>query len=107
MRAMTRPRLLAAATLLFALALLLHGPIPQWSSYHDFADRRTWFAVPNAADVLSNLPFLLIGAWAWAALQADGKLLVAGRVSANRGDCRWCWWWPASRCACARCLPTQ
>lgn len=63
MHAMTRHHLLLAATLLFALALLLHGPIPQWRGYHDFADRRAWLGVPNAADVLSNLPFLLIGAW--------------------------------------------
>ena len=45
--------------------LWAHGPIGQWADYHVFADRRAWLGVPNAADVLSNLPFLaLIGAWA-------------------------------------------
>ena len=44
-------------------AMALHGPIPQWASYHHFADRRMWLGIPNAADVLSNLPFALIGAW--------------------------------------------
>ncbi len=83
MHAMTRHRLLAAATLLFALALLLHGPIPQWSSYHEFADRRTWLGVPNAADVLSNLPFLLIGAWAWAALRDAPWRLFALAIGAT------------------------
>jgi hypothetical protein len=28
-----------------------------------FADNRTWHGLPNAMDVLSNLPFLLIGCW--------------------------------------------
>lgn len=46
-----------------ALALGLHGPIPQWASYHAFADARAWLGIPNAANVLSNLPFALIGAW--------------------------------------------
>jgi hypothetical protein len=50
---------------LFAGALLVHGPIAQWPTYHDFADRRSLFGLPNAADVLSNLPFLLIGLWGW------------------------------------------
>jgi len=44
-------------------ALAWHGPIAQWASYHDFADGRSWLGVPNAANVLSNLPFALIGAW--------------------------------------------
>ena len=46
-----------------ALALGLHGPIPQWAGYHAFADARSWFGLPNAANVLSNLPFALIGLW--------------------------------------------
>lgn len=48
---------------LFAIGLALHGPIPQWPGYHDFADQRAWLGLPHAADVLSNLPFLLIGLW--------------------------------------------
>lgn len=46
-----------------ALAMLWHGPIPQLPDYHAFADRRTVSGIPNAADVLSNLAFLLAGAW--------------------------------------------
>jgi hypothetical protein len=44
--------------------LWAHGPIGQWADYHVFADRRAWLGLPNAADVLSNLPFLAIGVWA-------------------------------------------
>ena len=51
---------LAAAT---AIALALHGAIPQPAEYHAFADARGWLGLPNAANVLSNLPFTLIGAW--------------------------------------------
>jgi hypothetical protein len=43
---------------------VLHGPIAQWSDYHAFADTRSWLGIPNAANVLSNLPFFLVGAWA-------------------------------------------
>jgi hypothetical protein len=53
----------AAATLLAALALLGHGPFAQWPGYHDFADSRAWLGLPNAANVLSNLPFAVIGLW--------------------------------------------
>ncbi|MGE4051381.1 MAG: hypothetical protein AB7F38_09945 [Piscinibacter sp.] len=58
-----RAWILLALAALLAAALWIHGPIPQWDSYHHFADRRAWLAIPNAADVLSNLPFAVIGAW--------------------------------------------
>lgn len=51
---------LAAAA---AIALALHGALPQPADYHAFADARAWLGLPNAANVLSNLPFALIGAW--------------------------------------------
>jgi len=49
-------------------ALLLHGPITQAASYHDFADRRTALGLPNAADVISNAGFALAGLWGLARL---------------------------------------
>lgn len=36
-------------------------PIPQPLSYHDFADARRLLAIPNALNVLSNLPFVVVG----------------------------------------------
>ena len=56
-------RLLAILAGMLALALLAHGPIAQWAEYHAFADTRAWLGVPNAENVLSNLPFALIGLW--------------------------------------------
>jgi len=50
-------------TLAIATALLVHGPIPQWPDYHLFADLREFAGIPRAGDVLSNLPFALVGAW--------------------------------------------
>src|SRR5215813_8666396 len=42
--------------------LLLLPPIPQDQSYHQFADQRTIFGIPNFWNVVSNFPFLAIGA---------------------------------------------
>ena len=36
-------------------------PVPQPLSYHDFADKRSILSIPNGADVLSNLPFIVVG----------------------------------------------
>ena len=56
-----------AAMLLIAAAMLAHGPIAQPDNYHAFADGRECFHLPNAADVVSNLGFLLVGVWGlWA-----------------------------------------
>ena len=55
---------LAIATVALAALLWAHGPIAQWADYHAFADDRAWLGLPNAANVLSNLPFLGVGAWA-------------------------------------------
>jgi len=42
--------------------LLLLPPISQDQSYHRFADQRTFFGVPNFWNVVSNLPFIAVGA---------------------------------------------
>ena len=43
--------------------LLRIGPIPQSLSYHDFADTRVLLGIPNAGNVLTNLVFIVVGAW--------------------------------------------
>ena len=42
--------------------LLLLPPITQSQSYHDFADQRTLIGIPHFWNVVSNLPFIAIGA---------------------------------------------
>lgn len=60
--------------ILFAsLGLLLYGPIVQPESYNDFADQRVLSGVPNAADVLSNAGFVIVGLWGLASLWPDRK----------------------------------
>jgi len=47
---------LGVAVLMFRLP-----PIPQSPSYPQFADQRGWLGVPNFLNVISNLPFALVG----------------------------------------------
>jgi Ceramidase len=54
--------LLALMAVTLAALLLLVPPIPQDQSYHQFADQRTLLGIPNFWNVVSNLPFVLIGA---------------------------------------------
>lgn len=79
-----RIALLAAVALAAAVGLVLHGPIAQWPDYHAFADARPWLAVPNAANVLGNAPFAVVGWWAWRALGAapEGPSRAAWRTVA-------------------------
>jgi hypothetical protein len=43
-------------------ALLLLPSIPQDQHYHQFADRRVLLGIPNFWNVVSNIPFIVIGA---------------------------------------------
>jgi hypothetical protein len=43
------------------LALIPPIAQPQW--YHEFADQRTLLGIPHALNVISNLPFLVVGLW--------------------------------------------
>ena len=52
--------------------------IPQPQSYHLFADRRGFFGIPNFDDVVSNLPFALIGIWGLVFLLQAGSHSRAG-----------------------------
>lgn len=61
MTALSKGRLLVGVTFAAILGVMLLDPIPQPLSYHAFADRRTFFSIPNLFDVVSNLPFLVIG----------------------------------------------
>ena len=54
---------------LAAVAMAVHGPIPQLAHYHEFADRRAFLGLANAGDVLSNVPFALVAVWGLAMLR--------------------------------------
>jgi hypothetical protein len=44
------------------VGLLLLPPISQDQNYHDFADQRTILGIPHFWNVVSNLPFIAVGA---------------------------------------------
>ena len=77
------PGLLVASVVAAALV----PPIPQDPAYHRLADARTLLGIPNALNVLSNAPFVLVGAWgAWV-------VRPGGRSSARFIDDRERWAW--------------
>lgn len=55
--------LLAGITLatVFSVALLPRFAEPK--AYHNFADQRSLLGIPNCLNVISNVPFLLVGLW--------------------------------------------
>jgi hypothetical protein len=56
-----RARWILAFTILCFVAAFLLPAMPQPLDYHQFADRRTEFGVPNFMDVASNVGFLIAG----------------------------------------------
>jgi hypothetical protein len=56
-----RVRLLLLVALAAAVWLFLHEPISQNKAYHNFADQRTILSVPHFCNVVSNVPFALVG----------------------------------------------
>ncbi len=57
-----RHALLLAVLVGGTLVALLADPFAQDPAYNLFADRRSLFGIPNFLDVVSNLPFALVGA---------------------------------------------
>ena len=57
-------------------ALLLVPVIPQDQGYHQFADQRALLGVPNFWNVVSNLPFIVIGAIGLAQFHRDPVTVV-------------------------------
>jgi hypothetical protein len=52
-----------AVSLISFLVLWLAPPVPLGPRYHIFADNRTQLGIPNCLNVLSNIPFMLVGLW--------------------------------------------
>ena len=59
--------------LLFGAMLWGVEPIPQSLDYHNFADQRPLLGIPHCCDVLSNLPYLLVGLWGLWLLRAGSS----------------------------------
>ncbi|MFV0295299.1 MAG: hypothetical protein ACK5JT_04175, partial [Hyphomicrobiaceae bacterium] len=77
-----------AAALIPALVCLLglfvfHGPITQPVGYHHFVDGRAYLGLPNGWNVLSNLPFAVVGGL--------GLCWLAGPQQSLTRALRWCY----------------
>jgi hypothetical protein len=53
--------LMGAISIGASTAMMLQNPIAQDPGYHNFSDTQTLLGVPNFWNVISNLPFLLVG----------------------------------------------
>lgn len=83
----TRIRLavLLIASVLLVLAILLYGPIPQDMRYHQFADNKSALGIANLWNVLSNIPFLIVGLLGLVALKKnDSAIRDAGLLQISR-----------------------
>jgi hypothetical protein len=76
--------LLLVITAAIVLACCLLPRFPQPLTYHQFADRRGLFGIPNFGDVFSNLPFAVIGVLGLAFLWQSKSKPDAGHFI----DCR-------------------
>jgi hypothetical protein len=76
-----RARLMIAAAfaLIVAAFFLFSPPIAQDETYHFFADTRTIWGIPNFWNVISNLPFALVGILGlWKLRGALDRVLFSG-----------------------------
>src|SRR5260370_468531 len=68
---------------IFTLGLVLCLPFwPQNPCYHQFADDRNLLGVPNLLNVLSNVPFVVIGSLGWLSVCEKGD-----RTPKTQGSC--------------------
>ncbi|PWT81761.1 MAG: alkaline phytoceramidase [Acidobacteria bacterium] len=63
-----RVLVLLALTVVPIVLLAVVPPFAQPLWYHDFADQRCLFCIPHCLNVVSNLPFLIVGLWGMAYL---------------------------------------
>ena len=65
------------------IGMTLLKPIAQNISYHLFADHRNLFSVPNFWNVLSNVPFLIIGACGMIYSIRNTKAMIRSSLKLN------------------------
>jgi predicted membrane channel-forming protein YqfA (hemolysin III family) len=85
--------LIVGAVLALVVGVVLKGPIAQYADYHEFADARTIWGVPSFWNVVSNVPFAIVGVWGLVATWRMGLVGRAGVVPSGlltRTE-RWCW----------------
>jgi hypothetical protein len=73
--------LLIGSLIACAIAAWVVPRMPQPLSYHQFADCRTFWSIPNFLNVLSNLPFLIAGGWGIGLILRGGGRFIEQRES--------------------------
>ena len=76
----SKTTLLAVITAIITVATGFVDPIPQDPQYHQFADQRVYFYIPNTLNVVSNLLFALIGIIGLMQFCARRSLLVIDSI---------------------------
>lgn len=74
----TKLKLLLALTLAFIASVSLLDPIPQDPGYHRFADATTIAGIPNSWNVLSNIPFIVVGIFGLAGMHKRRREITNG-----------------------------
>ena len=90
---------LAAFILATLGGTMVFDPIPQDAAYHTFADQRPYLGIPNFFDVISNIPFALVGLVGLRAAQRLGSesakaawfALFVGVVCVSAGSAYYHW----------------
>lgn len=62
--------------------LIFVQPIPQWLEYHNFADDRIFLGIANTHNVVSNIGFLIVGAWGSLFVLSRSGRAATGRIGA-------------------------
>ncbi len=75
-----RLKLLSGLAAFVCLSFLVSQPIGQPLDYHQFADQRPALDIANAANVLSNLPFILVGMLGLVWMRRKPELVSAVRA---------------------------
>ena len=63
-----------------ASAVLFLPPVAQDQAYHNFADQRSLLGIPNMLNVISNVPFLVVGALGLMFLLNQGPMRPDGQL---------------------------
>lgn len=69
--------LIVGSLAIVVLAFVLTSPIPQDPNYHAFADARGFLGVANFWNVISNIPFLIVGVWGLVIVRRHSELVCA------------------------------
>lgn len=71
-----RYEIIATLTVIVFLIASLMNPFGQNETFHSFADTRKLIGIPNGLNVLSNLPFVIVGLIGLASLRKDRLAMI-------------------------------